>query len=88
MNEVHQSFLNANQCHDMAKLIMLDELFHTKIMSYTKNPLLININKQLLNCSAHIEANLLQTVRYIIMQYCLMNGFCNVSILRTLKLPF
>ena len=34
----------------MAKLIMLDELFHTKIMSYTKNPLLININKQLLNC--------------------------------------
>ncbi len=50
LNEVHQSFLNANQCHDMAKLIMLDELFHTKIMSYTKNPLLININKQLLNC--------------------------------------
>ncbi|MCD2493479.1 FadR family transcriptional regulator [Lacrimispora sp. NSJ-141] len=48
--EIHQSFLNANKTHDMAKLIMLDELFHTKIMSYTKNPLLININKQLLNC--------------------------------------
>lgn len=48
--EIHQSFLDANKKHDMGKLIMLDELFHTKIMSYTKNPLLININKQLLNC--------------------------------------
>jgi len=31
-------------------MIMLDELFHTKITSYTNNQLLININKQLLNC--------------------------------------
>ncbi len=47
--EVHQSFIHANESHDLTKMIMLDELFHTKIMSYTKNPLLININKQLLN---------------------------------------
>ncbi|MEF9974607.1 MAG: FCD domain-containing protein [Clostridia bacterium] len=26
---------------------MLDELFHEKIIAYTKNPLLININRQL-----------------------------------------
>lgn len=49
LSEIHASFVAANAGHDMAKLIMLDELFHTKIMSYTKNPLLININKQLLN---------------------------------------
>lgn len=47
--EVHQSFIRANEAHDLTKMIMLDELFHTKIMSYSKNPLLININKQLLN---------------------------------------
>ena len=47
--EVHQSFIRANETHDLTKMIMLDELFHTKIMSYTKNPLLIAINKQLLN---------------------------------------
>lgn len=47
--EIHQSFIHANETHDLTRMIMLDELFHTKIMSYTKNPLLININKQLLN---------------------------------------
>ena len=46
--EIHASFVAANTGHDMARLIMLDELFHTKIMSCTKNPLLININKQLI----------------------------------------
>ncbi|MCD2493481.1 FadR family transcriptional regulator [Lacrimispora sp. NSJ-141] len=45
--EIQKSFTAANETHDMAKLIMLDELFHTKIISYTKNPLLIAINKQL-----------------------------------------
>ncbi len=49
LSEIHDSFVEANAGHDMAKLIMLDELFHTKIMSCTKNPLLININKQLLD---------------------------------------
>ena len=29
---------------------MLDELFHTKIISYTGNPLLIAINRQLVEC--------------------------------------
>ncbi|MCI8505685.1 MAG: FadR family transcriptional regulator [Lachnospiraceae bacterium] len=48
LSEIHDSFVKANVGHDMAKLIMLDELFHTKIMSYTRNPLLVNINKQLL----------------------------------------
>ncbi len=48
LREIHASFVEANEKRDMVKMIMLDELFHTKIITYTKNPLLININKQLL----------------------------------------
>ena len=42
--------LEANEKQDGLQLIMLDEQFHTKIIEYTNNPLLININKQLLEC--------------------------------------
>ena len=48
LREIHQSFVEANENRDMIKMIMLDELFHTKIIAYTNNQLLININKQLL----------------------------------------
>jgi len=48
LEQIHQSFLEANQKKDLVRMIMLDELFHTKIISYTRNQLLININKQLL----------------------------------------
>lgn len=48
LREIHQSFVDANEKRDMIKLIMLDELFHSKIIAFTNNPLLININKQLL----------------------------------------
>ena len=48
--EIHESFCEANKTHDMAKLIMLDELFHTKIMECTGNPLFVNINKQIQEC--------------------------------------
>ena len=48
LEEVHQSFLEANESKDLVRMIMLDELFHTKIVSFTRNQLLININKQLL----------------------------------------
>lgn len=47
LEEVHESFLQANENKDMVRLIMLDELFHTKIIKITKNQLLININSQL-----------------------------------------
>lgn len=48
LEQIHKSFLEANESKDLVCLIMLDELFHTKIISYTRNQLLININKQLL----------------------------------------
>lgn len=48
LEEVHSSFVKAYETDDLVHLIMLDELFHTKIASFTQNQLLININKQLL----------------------------------------
>ena len=48
LEQIHKFFLDANKSKDLVRLIMLDELFHTKIISFTKNQLLININKQLL----------------------------------------
>lgn len=48
LEKIHASFLEANAQQDGLQLIMLDEQFHTKIIEYTNNPLLININKQLL----------------------------------------
>lgn len=48
LEEIQESFAEASKNHDKAKLVMLDELFHTKIISYTGNPLLIAINRQLL----------------------------------------
>lgn len=48
LEKIHASFLQANERQDGLQLIMLDEQFHTAIIEYTDNPLLININKQLL----------------------------------------
>lgn len=48
LEEIHASFCKACENHDLTKLIMLDETFHMKIMADTENPLLVNINKQLL----------------------------------------
>lgn len=45
---VQASFIQAVESQDLVRMIMLDELFHTKIVSFTRNQLLININKQLL----------------------------------------
>lgn len=47
LEEIHALFVQANETHDWTKLIMLDELFHTKLISYTQNPLLITIYQQL-----------------------------------------
>ena len=47
LEEIHKSFIQANEKKDMVRLIMLDELFHTKIVEITRNQLLININGQL-----------------------------------------
>ena len=48
LEEIHQSFVEANENKDMVRMIMLDELFHTTIVGITKNQLLININRPLL----------------------------------------
>lgn len=48
LEEIHQSFVEANSKKDMVRMIMLDELFHTAIVGITKNQLLVNINRQLL----------------------------------------
>lgn len=48
LREIHTFFVEATEKRDMLKMIMLDELFHTKIITFTNNQLLININKQLL----------------------------------------
>lgn len=48
LEEVHGSFLEANEKKEMTKLIMLDELYHTTIFAIAKNQLLINVNAQLL----------------------------------------
>lgn len=50
LEKIHEAFLEANRSQDGLQLIMLDEQFHTKIIEYTNNPLLVNINKQLLDC--------------------------------------
>jgi len=48
LENVNNSFMEAVQHQDTTQLVMLDELYHTKIIEYTNNKLLININKQLL----------------------------------------
>jgi GntR family transcriptional repressor for pyruvate dehydrogenase complex len=48
LKEVHASFLEADVKKDFVQLIMLDELFHSKIMAISQNSLLVSINDQLL----------------------------------------
>lgn len=49
LEEIHNAFVEANRKQDLVQMIMLDELFHSKIISYTGNQLLVNINQQLLS---------------------------------------
>lgn len=55
--QIHQSFLKTIQEKDLIQMIMLDELFHTKITIYSKSQLLINISKQLLNAFRAYRGN-------------------------------
>lgn len=57
LKQIHQSFLEAIQEKDLIQMIMLDELFHTKITIYSKSQLLINISKQLLNAFRAYRGN-------------------------------
>ena len=49
LKEIHEAFVEANNSHDMIKMIMLDELFHKQIVACTSNPLLMDINEQVLD---------------------------------------
>lgn len=47
LQEVHESFLEANSSRNSARMMMIDELFHTTIAEISGNKLLVNINEQL-----------------------------------------
>lgn len=49
LKDVHDSFLAASQIHDVAKMVILDERFHSLIIEYSQNPLLKKINSDLLD---------------------------------------
>lgn len=48
LEQIHLEFKQANRNKSAGRLVTLDELFHTRIIEYTDNQLLININQQLL----------------------------------------
>lgn len=49
LEAVHESFLSASEMHDFARMVILDERFHSLIIEYTGNPLLKKINSDLLD---------------------------------------
>ncbi|MBR5152481.1 MAG: FadR family transcriptional regulator [Clostridia bacterium] len=49
LESVHRSFLAASALHDVAKMVILDERFHSLIIEYSQNPLLSKINHDLLD---------------------------------------
>lgn len=49
LKDVHESFLTASNVHDAARMVILDERFHSLIIEYTQNPLLKKINNDLLD---------------------------------------
>jgi len=49
LEDVHNSFLKVSALHNSAKMVILDERFHTLIIEYTQNPLLKKINHDLLD---------------------------------------
>ncbi len=57
LETIHKTFIEACDTHDQVKLIMLDELFHNKIIEMTNNQLLINIHKEVLTCFRKYRSN-------------------------------
>lgn len=49
LHDVQESFLAASDVHDIARMVILDERFHSLIIDYTQNPLLKKINHDLLD---------------------------------------
>jgi len=49
LHSVHEAFLAASQIHDAARMVILDERFHSLILECSQNPLLRKINSDLLD---------------------------------------
>ncbi len=49
LKDIHESFLAASHVHDAAKMVILDERFHSLIIECSQNPLLKKINSDLLD---------------------------------------
>lgn len=65
LRDVHESFLEASKIHDAPRMVILDERFHSKIISYTQNPLLQKINNDLLDVfRPYRRANFSDPVEY------------------------
>ena len=47
LDQIQDRFALAHDQNDLVKLLMLDELFHEKIIAFAGNPLLVNINRDL-----------------------------------------
>ena len=50
LQDVHNEYLEAAAAYDSVKLILLDEMFHTTIVSFTNNQLLNNLNVEIQDC--------------------------------------
>lgn len=50
LQDVHDEYLKAAADYDSVKLIILDEMFHTTLVSFTNNQLLNNLNVQIQDC--------------------------------------
>lgn len=48
LEDVQEAFLAASDVHDIPRMVILDERFHSLIIDYTQNPLLKKINNDLL----------------------------------------
>lgn len=50
LQKIHDEYLEAAAVYDPVKLIILDEMFHTTIVSFTNNQLLNNLNVEIQDC--------------------------------------
>ena len=65
LQSVHGSFLKASQVHDVARMVILDERFHSLIIECSQNPLLCKINSDLLEVfRPYRRANFSDAVQY------------------------
>ena len=57
LESIHESFTDACNNHDVVRMIMIDELFHSKIASLSQNQLIISLNKLVLEAYRSYRGN-------------------------------